>query len=68
MIIGMRTDDFFCAVLRGILRRRLRRVRPSTAVASRRMSWETWASRFERKNGTPRLRAYTTLRPSLTIV
>ena len=41
---------------------------PATAEARRRMSWETCASRLERKNGTPRLRAYTTLRPSLTIV
>ena len=41
---------------------------PTTAEARRRMSWDTWASRLDRKNGTPRLRAYTTLRPSETIV
>src|SRR3954451_19325840 len=41
---------------------------PTTAEASRRMSCDTCASRLLRKNGTPRLRAYTTLRPSETIV
>ena len=41
---------------------------PTTAEASRRTSWDTCASRLLRKNGTPRLRAYTTLRPSETIV
>ena len=41
---------------------------PTTAEARRRTSWDTCASRLDRKNGTPRLRAYTTLRPSETIV
>src|SRR2546422_6359645 len=60
-------NDFFWAVLR-ISSRGVATRSPATACASRRMSWETWASRLERKKGTPRLRAYTTDRPSLTIV
>src|SRR5437868_2586716 len=43
------------------------RASPASDVARRSTSWETWASRFDRKNGTPRFKAYTTLRPSETI-
>ena len=52
-------NDFFCATFRGRRRwpARLALAPPTTALANRRMSWETCASRLLRKNGTPRLRA-----------
>ena len=50
-------SDFFGAALRAVSAGVGDRARPTTAWARRRMSWETCASRLERKNGTPRLRA-----------
>ena len=49
-------SDFFCVDFRSGVAAVVDRS-PTTDRAKRRMSWETWASRLERKKGTPRLSA-----------